>query len=237
MGAVPRLRMSLGAQRVGVLRRFSWLGMALLVVLVFAPAAVAVPGGPDPQDDVSPGAWLQGLQGGPIPHPSGGNFGVLNTSGVNAASANQVNDPRLDGVQSFPGAPPFVKATESETSVAVAGENVVVGYNSSAGAIFTDAAGDTSQILFDAYSVSHNGGKTWQSGFIPAEPGAPPNTYGDPVLGTDRAGNFYYVSLSWFGDSDRQVDRRGEHLDHYQRRPGVHIALQPAGQAVDGDRT
>jgi photosystem II stability/assembly factor-like uncharacterized protein len=200
MGAVPQVTAGRESQR-RALRRRLWRLVSVLVVTVLgaAPTALAVPGGPVPENEVDPGAWLQGLQGGPIPHPSNGNYGVLNTSAVNAANANQVNDPSLDRAQSFPGAPPFVTATESETSVAVAGKNVVVGYNSSAGTTFTDAAGDVSQLLLDGYSVSHDGGQTWRSGFIPAEPGAPPNDYGDPSVVSDRAGNFYYASLSWFG--------------------------------------
>jgi len=135
-------------------------------------------------------AALQSLQGQPLPLPPAGNFGALNSSGVNSASANQTNDPSLDGFQSFQGAPvTFVKADQAETSMAAAGNNIVVGYNSSAGIVFSDAAGDISKLLLDGFSVSHDAGKTWKSGFIPAEPGAPPFDFGDPAYlreGVDR---------------------------------------------------
>ena len=65
--------------------------------------------------------------------------------------------------------------------------------------MFSDASGDLSKLLFDGFSVSHDSGKTWKSGFIPAEPGAPPFDFGDPAVAADRAGNFYYASLSWYG--------------------------------------
>lgn len=176
-----------------------WVGFGAGLVLMALPAiAGAVPGGPS-DDGADFGPWLQHLRDGQILRPAHGDVIALNSSAVNAAGAVQVNDPALDRVQSFPGGPPIVTATESETSVAAAGRNVVVGYNSSAGITFTDASGDTSQVLFDGYSVSHDGGRTWRSGFIPAEPGAPPETFGDPSLVVDRAGNFYYASLSWFG--------------------------------------
>jgi hypothetical protein len=192
--------MGVAGSRLPPLGRGWCVGLALALALAaFPSAAVAVPGGPVPENEASLGAWLRNLPGA-IPRPKGGNYGTLNTSGVHSASANQVNDPSLDRVQSFPGGPPTVTATESETSVAASGENVVVGYNSTAGVVFTDAFGGFSQELFDGYSVSHDDGRTWRSGFIPAEPGAPlPFTLGDPSLAGDRAGNFYYASLSWFG--------------------------------------
>jgi hypothetical protein len=169
-------------------------------MVVLAPAARAVPGGPEVSAEQDQAAALQSLHGQPLPLPPAGNFGTLNSSGVNSASANQINDPSLDGFQSFQGAPiTFVKADQAETSMAAAGKNIVVGYNSSAGAVFSDASGDLSKLLFDGFSVSHDAGKTWKSGFIPAEPGAPPFDFGDPAVAADRAGSFYYASLSWFG--------------------------------------
>ena len=141
--------------------------------------------------------------GGQLPHANSGNAGVLNTSGVNAQRDLQINDPLRDGFQSFPGPPPFtfIKAIESETSVASVGNDVVVGYNSSAGVNFTDA-GFVSRLLLSAYSVSHDGGQTWQSGFMPPAPrpgGGDNFEFGDPVLGKDRAGNFYYVGINSAG--------------------------------------
>src|SRR4051812_6272825 len=44
----------------------------------------------------------------------------------------QANDPGQDYVQTFPGFRPFVHSTQSETSVAAFGRNIVVTYNNSA---------------------------------------------------------------------------------------------------------
>src|SRR5215831_11667601 len=46
----------------------------------------------------------------------------------------QVNDPALDNIQLFPSFAPFLHYTQSETTVAAAGQNIVVSYNNSAGA-------------------------------------------------------------------------------------------------------
>ena len=45
----------------------------------------------------------------------------------------QANDPGLDYLQIFAGFRPFVRATQSETSAAAFGQNIVVTYNNSAG--------------------------------------------------------------------------------------------------------
>src|ERR1700674_1497786 len=54
-------------------------------------------------------------------------------AGSGDVSANVlVNDPALDNIQTFTGTRPFEESTQSETSVAVFGQHVLVGYNSSA---------------------------------------------------------------------------------------------------------
>src|SRR5215472_6735372 len=45
----------------------------------------------------------------------------------------QVNDPALDNIQIFPSFAPFLHYTQSETTIAAAGQNIVVSYNNSAG--------------------------------------------------------------------------------------------------------
>ncbi len=40
----------------------------------------------------------------------------------------QVNDASLDNIQTFPGQRPFINFTQSETSVAAHGRNIVAGY-------------------------------------------------------------------------------------------------------------
>jgi hypothetical protein len=111
----------------------------------------------------------------------------------------QINDPRLDHIQTFPGTRPFENATESETSIGVSGRHIVVGYNSSAGPRVADlGAGQLvfTQVLFSAYSVSHDGGRTWRSRFVPPVSPAAAFTAGDPSVAVDRAGNFWYAHLA-----------------------------------------
>src|SRR5262249_9492181 len=108
----------------------------------------------------------------------------------------QINDPALDNIQTFAGFRPFVNFTQSETSAAAFEQNVVVGYNSSANQTF--AFNPPSLVrtgwTISGYSTSHDGGKTWTSGFIPPAAGST-FTFGDPSLGVDQAGNFYYATL------------------------------------------
>lgn len=114
----------------------------------------------------------------------------------------QVNDPALDHIQTFAGTRPFEFSVQSETSIAAFRNNILVGYNSSAdqpvvqigtGLFFTHRH-------FSGFSVSRDGGETWTSGFVPAVPGSP-FTFGDPSVGVDRQGNFYYVSLGTDGSA------------------------------------
>ena len=108
----------------------------------------------------------------------------------------QVNNPALDFLQTFPGARPFEFSTQSETSIAAFRNNIVIGYNSTADQPLVQTGGGLffRHIHFSAFSVSHDGGRTWTSGFVPPVAGSP-FTYGDPSVGVDRAGRFYYVSL------------------------------------------
>lgn len=109
----------------------------------------------------------------------------------------QVNDPGLDNIQIFAGFRPFVKFTQSETSIAADGQNIVVGYNSSANQpLQLSAAGVLSftRRFLSAFSTSSNGGRSWTSGFVPPVRGSI-FTFGDPVVAVDRHGNFYYSAL------------------------------------------
>jgi hypothetical protein len=118
----------------------------------------------------------------------------------------QVNDPALDYITTFPGLTrPFEFATQSETSTVSMGQDVVVGYNSSAGSVVEFFPGfglAFTQLLFSAYSVSHDGGQTWTSNFVPPVSPNAPFTFGDPSLAADRNGNIFYASLGTdaFGD-------------------------------------
>lgn len=111
----------------------------------------------------------------------------------------QVNNPAADGViQIFPGFRPFVRATQSETSVAASGQNIVVSYNDSTGIHVSPNPNGPGLIVdrvnLSGYSVSHDGGQTWGSDFIPPASGAT-DTYGDTAVGVDRNGVFYFSNL------------------------------------------
>jgi len=119
----------------------------------------------------------------------------------------QINDPALDHIVTFDPnvvvTRPFEFATQSETSGVRDGRHVVVGYNSSANATveFFPATKDQpaflafTKLMFSAFSTSHDGGRTWTSGFVPAVSNDAPFTFGDPALAIDRRGNIFYASL------------------------------------------
>ena len=96
----------------------------------------------------------------------------------------RVNDPALDSHQ-------VDQTTQSETSVAVAGSKVAVGYNDSQRTGLFLTAGSS----ISGYSYSTDGGASFTDG------GALPNApefvnLGDPWLTSDRAGNMYYSTLA-----------------------------------------
>jgi hypothetical protein len=127
----------------------------------------------------------------------------------------QVNDPNLDNIQSFPGLTrPFEGSTQSETSLASVGRHVLAGYNTSAGNTVVRVGNDLffSQLRYSGYSISHDGGKTWTSGFIPPLDGSD-ITFGDPSVATDRQGNFYYSHLAAdaFGNGVVAISKSTDH--------------------------
>jgi hypothetical protein len=94
----------------------------------------------------------------------------------------RVNDPSLDT---------FVdQTTQSETTIGVSGQHVVVGYNDSQqGLLFLTAGANLT-----GYSYSSDGGTSFKDGgTLPNKPGS--INLGDPWLGTDRSGRFYYSTL------------------------------------------
>jgi hypothetical protein len=96
----------------------------------------------------------------------------------------RVNDPSLDSHQ-------VDQTTQSETSVAVAGSRVVVGYNDSqhTGLFLTAGSG------LSGYSYSTDGGASFtDGGVLPNRPEFV--NLGDPWLTSDRAGNMYYSTLA-----------------------------------------
>jgi len=91
----------------------------------------------------------------------------------------RINDPTGD---------PDNQTTQSETSMAVSGLNIVVGFNDSS---VCCVQGST---RFSGYSVSHDGGSTFTDQVvIPAPNGV--DLLGDPSVTADAAGNFYFGTL------------------------------------------
>jgi hypothetical protein len=111
----------------------------------------------------------------------------------------QVSDPNSDYVQIFSGFRPFVHATKSEVSTAASGQNIVVTYNDSTGIhVRENPSGPgliVDQVLLSSFSTSNDGGKTWKTGRMPPAAGAT-ETFGDPSVGVDRHGNFYFANLA-----------------------------------------
>jgi hypothetical protein len=78
--------------------------------------------------------------------------------------------------------------TQSETSVAVSGQKVVVGFNDSLVCCFP-------ALNLTGYSVSTDGGSSFtDQGTLPFRPNVQP--IGDPAVATDGQGNFYFASLA-----------------------------------------
>ena len=99
----------------------------------------------------------------------------------------QVNDESLDrftfstSVQRVIG-----RLNESETSIAARGRTIVATYNTS--------AFPTGSLLESGFSTSVDSGTTWTTGFFPPFQGG--LTLGDPVIATDRTGQFYFTGMT-----------------------------------------
>ena len=111
---------------------------------------------------------------------------------VNAAKATggsaltnvRVNNPALDTHQTD-------QTTQSETSIAVSGRNVAVGYNGSQHGLLVLTAGGN----LTGYGYSSDGGQTFtDGGVLPNAPGQV--NVGDPWLASDSSGTMYYSTLS-----------------------------------------
>ena len=123
------------------------------------------------------------------PAPGGSGAAQIQTRGSNV----QVNDPGLDNIQILSNLFPLVKFTQSETSVAAFGNNIVATYNSTANLQYSPT-GQLIHALLCGFSTSNDGGQTWTSGFFPPIPGSV-GTFGDPSVDVDRHGNFYFSCL------------------------------------------
>lgn len=111
----------------------------------------------------------------------------------------QANNPPADYIQIFTGFRPFVHATQSEVSMAASGRNIVVTYNDSAGLHVSPFGSGliVDRVQLSGFASSQDGGATWTPGFMPPSPGG--DTFGDPSVGVDRHGTFYFANLA--GDS------------------------------------
>lgn len=110
----------------------------------------------------------------------------------------QANDPLEDYMQVFSGFPPIIHALQGEVSMAAFGRNIVVTFNDLGGAahlIMVPGVGlEYDQLLIAGFATSKDGGETWTRGFFPPAAGAS-FTFGDPSVGVDRHGNFYFSNL------------------------------------------
>ena len=103
----------------------------------------------------------------------------------------RVSDPALDFLTSV-----TAGFTQSETSTAWCGNNVVVAYNDSGAFLRTFEVNPQAATSFNGISASANGGRTFRDfGFL--NPGANPANIlqGDPVVFCTSARQFYYSSL------------------------------------------
>ena len=111
----------------------------------------------------------------------------------------QANSPTEDVVQIFTGFRPFVRATKSEVSTAAFGRNIVVTFNDSTGIhVSPNPSGPglvVDRVQISAFATSSDGGQTWTRGFFPPSAGAA-ETAGDPSIGVDRHGVFYFANLA-----------------------------------------
>lgn len=147
----------------------------------------------------------------------------------------QVNDPSLDNIQ-YPVSNdpyPWEFATESEPTLATDGTNIVISYNSSANRPIVKFMGNQSSGHGDyahwytaGYSVSHDAGRTWKSGFIPPPPGSIATWY-DGVVTKDRAGNFYYSTQGQDAAANYgiTISKSTDHGDTFA--PAVMVAFDP----------
>jgi hypothetical protein len=96
----------------------------------------------------------------------------------------RVNDPAEDVHQPD-------QTTQSETSIAVSGAHIAVGFNDSQTTLLAEAAGDD----LSGYAYSNDAGRTFTDGGpLPNAPGY--INFGDPWLASDPSGAMYYGSLA-----------------------------------------
>jgi len=129
----------------------------------------------------------------------------------------RVNDPRADRHQ-------IEQTTQSETSLAARGQDVVVGYNDSQRTLLALTASSN----LSGYSYSSDGGATFTDGGVLPNAAGSVNL-GDPWLGADRSGNFYYSTLAFDPAGNLGVSvARSQH----GRRWSTPVEISPTGGDV-----
>lgn len=123
----------------------------------------------------------------------------------------QASDASLDSMQNFAFTRTYLKYTQSETSIAAFGRNVVATFNNSGDQPLVETAPGALAFehrFLSGFATSNDGGKTWTSGSMPPIQGSI-FTFGDPSVGVDRQGNFYFAGLGAdaLGRSTIQVNR------------------------------
>jgi hypothetical protein len=103
----------------------------------------------------------------------------------------RVSDPGLDFLTSV-----LEGFTQSETSTAWCGNNVVAGYNDSGAFLRTAGVNPSGAWSFNGVSVSVNGGKSFKDLAL-LNPGGNTSNFleGDPVVSCSSSSQFYYTSL------------------------------------------
>jgi len=99
-----------------------------------------------------------------------------------------VNNPRADTHQ-------VDQTTQSETTIAVHGAHVAVGFNDTQRTLIVPTDGSDTT----GYGYSTNGGRTFHDGGTLPNPVSFVN-FGDPWMASDRAGRMYYSTLTFGGD-------------------------------------
>lgn len=178
-GATPRTNLSRqqAAQHILNTRGAVLTAPAQAVLQMVASGSRQIGAGPLSQSQPTPAVGAALASGGAAPQqPSFTNV--------------RVNDPAEDTHQAD-------QTTQSETAVAVAGHNVVVGYNDSQ----TTGLALTAGTDLDGYSYSADGGASFTDGGVIRN--APQFTnFGDPWLTSDRTGAMYYSTLALDGFND-----------------------------------
>jgi hypothetical protein len=101
----------------------------------------------------------------------------------------RVNDPATDRYQ-------IDQTTQSETTIAVSGSRVAVGFNDSQHALLVP----TAALNITGYAYSTDGGRTFKDGGNLPNRGGYMNT-GDPWMSADRGGRMYYSTLALDGET------------------------------------